>query len=132
MTHATPAVKATKSTGATRCARCGRKLKPGTPHAQTILGTLGPECEQYAAQALMILHRAGLGQLATQGEIRLPGLRHADGTMSIPADALRGLTLQADRIGLTLQLRAAPGEFVLTLSAISAKGLLNRREGVQA
>ncbi|GHG37818.1 hypothetical protein GCM10017784_35370 [Deinococcus indicus] len=133
MTHPTPTVKAPKTRAACACARCGRKLKPGVPHTVTPLGTLGSECEQYAAQALNILHRAGLGILATQGEIRLPGLRHADGTTSAPAEALRGVIAQADRIGLTLQTRFDRGEFVLSLSALSARELLSRRaQGVQA
>lgn len=136
MNATTPAVKAPKTKNAGRCARCNRPLKAGVPHTVTILGTLGSECEQYAAQALMILHRAGLGVLATQGELRFPTIRREDGTVAIATpDAVRAYTVMADRIDATLTYTYDPRtrEFVYSLTKGSAHSILNRRaQGVQA
>jgi len=136
MTHATPAVKAPKTKSAGRCARCNRELKAGVAHTVTPIGILGSECEQYAAAALMILHRAGLGVLATQGEIRFPTIRREDGTVEIATpDAVRAYTVMADRIDATLTYTYDPRtrEFVYSLTRKSAHSILNRRaQGMQA
>lgn len=138
MTQAAPTVKAPKTKLSATCARCGRKLKTGTAHTTTPLGTFGPECETYAAQAQMILHRAGLGTLATQGELRFPVII-VDGQVE-PAtpDAIRAYIVIADRVGVTLTYRYDPTtrQLVYRMTTGSARDLLNRRapieRGVQA
>lgn len=117
---------------ACRCIRCGREIKRDS--TQTILGVVGPECEQYVMAALNELSRNGLGDLVVHGEIRLPAVRKTEDTWGASAETAEWYAL-ARRVGLMLSMRfdTATKEIVLTLTEASKQALLRRsQKGVAA
>lgn len=115
-------------TGQKVCIRCNRVLKPEVKHTETVLGIVGPECEQYVMNALNHLSRNGLRELAQTGEIRLAAVRTGEETWGIPQQEYAELQVLAARVGIRFAVKfdVAEKQIVITLHASSIRELLSQ------
>lgn len=88
--------------GAKVCIRCNRVLSAEVEHVVTVLGIVGPECEQYVVNVLAQLARNGLRELAETGELWVPAVRSLTGGWTACPVAFEARNALAQRMGLEL------------------------------